>query len=1280
MTAPGNRVLDPDPGIASVCPRCGYGNPIRARFCSACGLRLMVFCWSCGGGNRADATFCQNCGTQFADGRSTPTTLAIDAALAGAFGSGTPGDGRATRTRGADGRAATLTADDAARRGGVGELSAAEPVDHEPNGGGHYGSETVAAPPVELDEERRVVTVLFADIVGFTTLSERLDPEDAREIAAATQGKLVEAVALYGGTVDKFLGDAVMALFGAPVAHADDPIRAVHAALAMIQAMDGNALGQTDREGHERRVALRIGINTGEVIAGSRDVGGYREYSVYGDVVNTAARLQTAAEPGGILLGEQTARLAAEAFHLEPTEPLDLKGKEQTVQAYRVLGATHPAGGGTAGQTVLRGPLVGRLPETRRLRERLQELSRGRGQIVSIIGEHGVGKSRLLAEIRGYAAQLGLRWTEAHAPSYGQSLSYRMFREMIGELFGIQDGASDEAAGTRLWDGLRDLGVEEAYPHFAFVMGLPHNPATQDEFRRLGAEGVRRRAFTAVLQFFRTLASRQPLVAVLDDLQWADPSSVELLEELMALSDEVPILFCYVFTPDRDAPCWNLKELAARSFPHRSTELQLGPLSIQAAHELVCGLLDCAETPPRLEEMVLAKAEGNPYFVEEVLRALIDEGALRRAGDRWLAERDISEIHIPDTLLATVMARIDRLPEGVRRALQVAAVIGREFSERVLRRVTDGGPELDRHLREAQRAGLIREEATIPERRYAFSQILIQEAALRSLLLRRRKELHVQVGWALEELFADDLPEQYGELAWHASEGEDWERAFRYGRLAGDHAADAYANEEAVANYAMALQAAERSAAGADPEVVAELVERRSDVQTLVGEYDDALSGYESALRHHQDHAAGATEGSPERAREAAQVGQIALKLARLHSLRIDVPEVERNLDLAFANLPPDSPDLSSAWSLKSAVHIWRTEVEAGTDAAQKAMALAREQGSAQQLNAAYQALTQPAVVAALGFEGRELADEWVALAREQQDPKTLFRALTSRVFIHIWAFWSFSDEDLAETDEAARLARTIGSPVMENTTRALRGAGLFLRGRWDAAERDLRAVVGQPMSVFGLDTISQFWFARLLNVRGSLEEARGVIESVLAGPDGPHARVHQNAQLALNRRLAGDLAAANEAMERAAGAMDAISCSHCAVFVHGAAAEFYAESGDDVLAGYHIGLACEVGTQLNRGPTILAAERADAVLRLRNGDVGGALEELRAADVLAQAIDQPYETARTAHLLGRALHAAADPEHARDQLDRAIAIFQELRAEPDLAAARATMRELELS
>ncbi|MDP8925001.1 MAG: AAA family ATPase, partial [Chloroflexota bacterium] len=1142
-----------------------------------------------------------------------------------------------------------------------------------PDGGGARATPPAISASDFDEEERRIVTVLFADIVGFTTLSERLDPEDVRELVAEVFGQLTQAVRAYGGTIDKFIGDALMALFGAPVAHEDDPQRAVSAALAMVQAVA--RLDLTDRDGRPIRLKLRIGINSGEVVAGARDVGGHREYSVFGDVVNTAARLQTVAEPGTILIGEQTARQAGALFRLEPTEPLHLRGREQPVRAYRVAGTVaEPSAAFGSGNGAPRGRLVDRQDELRRLREQVAELSRGRGGIASIFGEHGVGKSRLVEEVRAYAEELGLRWVECSAPSYGQGVSYRTFREVVAALFGFGAEDADELIAARLRDGLRDLQIEPALPYLGAILGLPIDSSPTDE---LGAQQLQRRAFSAVRRLLFAVAERQPLVLVLDDFERADPSSVDLLKEMLDLSDEVPLFFCYVYTPERDEPAWELKELAARAFPHRYTELTLGPLPPDAALALVGELLGSDELPARLVDRVLAKAEGNAFFIEEILRRLVDDGALRRDGDRWVADHVVRAVQLPDTLLAAVTARIDRLPEGVRRTLQVAAIIGHEFSERVLRRVTGGGAELDRHLRAAQRAGLVRELAAIPERRYAFRQALIQEAAARSLLLRRRREVHVQVGWALEEIYADSLEEQYASLASHFFEGEAWERAFRYGSLAAKRAAAAYANDEAVANYTIAIEAAARSAAGANPEVVAQLREQRGDVRALVGSYAEALTDYRAALERHHSKLRDAAEASEDQLAEASHTARLALKLARLHSYRGEADEMVPYLELARANLPPDSPDVSALAALEGALLLWRADVERAVEAGRRSLAIAEERGSHYHVGKAYELLTHPSLIGVTRREALDYAARWIRLAREQQDRPMLFRALVAEAFINIWGLMSFDERLAADVEEAQELAGEIGSVAAVNTVDGILGAGYTLLGRWREAEELLRRVDGQPTALDGITPILQYWLAHLLTLRGAVDEAADKMRAWLAGPPNLHRRVVMNALLALNRRLAGDEDEARAAMARAEQAEAELSCSHCDVTLAATAAEFYAENGDPAVAARYAARGRALAEAFGREVGILAADRADAILALRAGEPDRAVALLEGALAGAERMGQPYELGLTLHALGRVYRARrgdVDAERAHATLTRALELFERLGAKPAAEVVRAAL------
>jgi class 3 adenylate cyclase/tetratricopeptide (TPR) repeat protein len=1235
------------------CQVCAWANPLAARFCGSCGSRLQVFCWSCGTGARLGQPYCEHCGSQLFLPQATLTTQQITQSLAHSIAPAlTPSPSPSAQS------VPTPPAD------GASEAQTAGSAD---NGGPH---------DEQLIEERRVVTVLFADIVGFTSLSERLDPEDVRELSATVLGRLAEAITLYGGTIDKFMGDAVMALFGAPIAHEDDPIRAVHAALAMHQAMA--SLGETDREGKALELRLRIGINTGEVIAGARDVGGHREYSVFGDVVNTAARLQTAARPGAILLGETTARGAGHVFDLTAIDPLQLRGKQEPVQAFKVRGVVSHAGSAGIGLAFgATAPLVGRLPEVRRIRELLNELARGRGELASVIGEHGVGKSRLLAETRAHAEELGLRWVDAAAPSYANGLSYRLIRLMFGELFDFPVDANDAEILEPLQAGLEQFGLIDLLPSLAFMLGVELEGVDPP---RLTALQQQRRAVDATRKVLRALATERSLVLVLDALQWADPSSIDLLVDLMGLTDEAPILFLFVFTPDRDAPSWQLKESGERSFPHRYVEILLGPLNERASRDLMCAMLSCAETPAAVEDLVIQRTDGNPYFIEEMLRALVDAGALRRDEDRWVANGDIRELHVPDTLLATVMSRIDRLPDGVRRTLQVAAVIGREFSERVLRRVLDGTSELDRELREALRAGLIREIAVIPERRYAFSQTLIGEAAAGSLLQRRRREIHVQVGWALEEIYADNLEEQYGELARHFAEGESWERAFRYSRLAAEQAAATYANDEAVTNFTIALESAQRSAAGASPEILAHLAERRGDVRAIVGDYNDALADYQVALDHHLEELADVAPASAASDDEDDHIGTLAVKIARLRSYQGDVEGTIEALRLAFDHLAPDSPDISSAWSLKAITYLWKSDMEAAADAGRKALEIAQRHGTFQYLAEAYEALTHPAMIGAIGAKINTLVHEWVRLAREQpEDRVSLFKALVAHAMTHVWGMATFDQEVRAEVIEAIDLARATGALAGENTARGILGMGLFMLGEWQEAEIELRQGAGQTNTLAGVGAITEWWLMYLLTLRGELESSAAQMREWLSDQQNTHRKTVMNALLAVNRHLAGDDAAAEAAIEAAEESANRLGCQHCLLTFETFAAEILAETAPPERVASYIETVRELGRAFNRQMSLLAADRAESVLDQRAGRTDDAVRRLEASLEQARQLGQPYQVALTARGLGEAYAARGGPgdgARARTTLDEALATFVRLGAEPDARLVRSTLAQ----
>ncbi|MCC7371298.1 MAG: AAA family ATPase [Chloroflexi bacterium] len=1266
------------------CPVCQSSNPVTARHCGTCGTRLLFHCWSCGAEAVLGQQFCTGCGSGLilpatvADGAPreplpaallsarplpAPSFAAAPLESAGRISGATtrPDAPAQTVGRPSAGAAMMATALGATALGATFPARGGEAATPSLDGAALLDDEDV------LVEERRVVSVLFADIVGFTTLSERLDPEDVRELSAAVLARLAEAVSLYGGTIDKFMGDAIMALFGAPTAHEDDAVRAVHAAIAMHQAV--GSLAQLDRDGKELELRLRIGVHTGEVIAGVRDVGGHREYSVFGDVVNTAARLQTAAEPGGTLMGEQTARQAGGVFDLAPVEPLMLRGKAQPVPAYSLRGAL------LRDVPVLaqrpqdrRFPLVGRLLELQELRRHVADLSRGRGQLSALIGEHGIGKTRLLAEVRDHAEELGLRWIEAAAPSHAQGLSYRLIREIVTRLLGVRPGGSDARLAAALSESLDRLQLSELLPPLGLILGAESDG---EQTAGLTAAQLQWRVVEALRRLFAALMADRPLVLVLDALQWADPSSIDVLLELMPLTDEHPILFYYVFTPEPDAPSWQLKEQAARTFPHRYAEMVVHPLSEQAAHQLMCSLLSCSETPPNIEALVLERTDGNPFFIEEMLRALVDSGALRWSGETWVADHDVTELQIPQTLIATVLARIDRLAVGVRRTLQVAALVGREVSERVLRRVLDAGPELDRHLREALRAGLLREEAVIPERRYAFTQTLIHEAAAGSVLLRRRRELHVQIGWALEEIYSDNLEEQYGELARHFWEGESWERAFRYSRLAAEQAAAAYANDEAVAAFTIALESAARSAAGAAPEVVAMLAERRADIRTLLGQYDAALDDFKRALMVNLDALNDSEDGAITRQHKSV-VGALALKMARLHSYAGDIDATRTKLEAAFRFLPDGSPDLASAWALKASMYTWASNAAAAAEAGRKALQIARERGSFRHLSEAYEALTHPSMMGELLDELPRLTDEWVTAARARPEERPiLYKALTARALVRVWALWTFDAQDRADMEEALELSRSTGSTVGETTARGILGIGQVLLGEWQVAETNLQLATGLPTTIVGVGAIFEWWLMLLLTWRGDYDTAAEQMTVWLSDANNTHRAVLMGALLGVNRLRAGDDEAARSRLAAAGRVAEQLGCAQCSLTMEMLAAEALAELGDRAGAEGYSARARSQGTAFGRRAAVLAADRADTLLALHAGELDRARASVKSALRTADELAQPYELARTMIVAAEVHDAAGDTRAAERRRERAREILGGLGVRPGATVLR---------
>ena len=659
-------------------------------------------------------------------------------------------------------------------------------------------------PPPSREAERKHVTVLFSDLSGYTAMSEKLDPEEVREITTRIFGEVALIVARYEGFVEKYVGDAVLALFGVPHAHEDDHIRAILAAREIHAIVSAAAADYEKKIG--RPLTFHSGIATGLVVTGEINLE-KGVHGVAGDTVNLASRLASLAKPGEILVGESTYLRGKGAFLFERLQSASLKGKAEPVTPYRLVEGE----AGTARRLApwaISSPLVGRTAEVAAIRSCLNRLLGGQGGILSLIGEAGLGKSRLMAEIRRYYQNENLLWLEGKTLSYGQKMSYWPFREILCHFAGITEDDKDVGAWEKLERKIADLFPSESgqiLPYLASLIGLEVKGELAKNLAHMDGESMGKQIYLSSRRFLERLAEK-PLILVFEDLHWADESTVLLIEHLFPLTDRVSLLISWVSRPEAGIPAMRLRETALRDHERRYTEIRLNPLSPTECTQLMDNLLAIENLSSRARQLILMKADGNPFFVEEIMRTLVDRGAVRPERGRWKATSHIETIAIPDTIQGVIMARIDRLDEELKQVLKAASVIGRVFLYRLLKEVTAAAKELDEHLDTLTATELIRERQRIPELEYIFKHALVQESTYESILLKKRQELHGKVASAIETLFSDRLDEFSSVLAYHYARAESWEKAQAYLLKAGDQAGRIAADAEALTHYHQALE------------------------------------------------------------------------------------------------------------------------------------------------------------------------------------------------------------------------------------------------------------------------------------------------------------------------------------------------------------------------------------------------------------------------------------------------------------------------------------------
>jgi ABC-type transport system substrate-binding protein/class 3 adenylate cyclase len=651
-----------------------------------------------------------------------------------------------------------------------------------------------------LTGERRIVSVLIADVVNSTAISERLGPERSKFLMDEVLRIMAEQVERYDGTVVQRAGDEIFAVFGAPVAHEDDSERAVRAALAIQRAIARYA-GEV-RDAYEVDLAVRVGVNTGPVVisSGNGDADLSERWNALGDTVNVASRLQELAPPGEVAVGPMTARQVDGWFDLEKLGEQELQGKAAPVATYRVRGVREAERGAPA----IEGPLVGRDFELTVLERTMDGLPEGRGVIFSVMGEAGIGKTRLVTEVRRRYAD-DIRFIEGRAVSYAQTFPYSPIRDLLREWLGVGAATPETRVRLELKAQVADIfcdQADEAYPFLAMMLGLGLEPEDAERVRELNRESIQRQTFEVFAELLCRMAAEQPLCVILEDLHWADESTLELLEETLSVTEEAAVGLLFLYRTEREHRSWRLGERARQLYPHRYREVELRPLPPDASRALVGSTAE-GNLPESVADVLVERAGGNPFFLQEAFRDLVERGALRRVNGSWELAVDPDEVAVPALVQGAVQARLDRLDLSTREVLSLAAVIGRTFGLALLEKLVPHDRLLPA-LTELQRLDLVVETRRRPTPEYRFRHGLVQEVAYSTLVESARRKLHKRVGEALEELQADSLDEVYDLLARHFSEADEPEKAVEYLLNAGDAARKLYADQEAIEHYAKA--------------------------------------------------------------------------------------------------------------------------------------------------------------------------------------------------------------------------------------------------------------------------------------------------------------------------------------------------------------------------------------------------------------------------------------------------------------------------------------------
>jgi class 3 adenylate cyclase len=727
------------------CPQCRHENAAGQKFCGECGGRLASVCLSCGASNPPPQKFCGECGTGLGQ------------------------------------------TDGPARYG--------TPQSYTPK----HLAEKILTSKAALEGERKQVTVLFADMKGSTELLADRDPEEARKILDPVLERMMEAVHRYEGTVNQVMGDGIMALFGAPLAHEDHAVRACYAALRMHEAI--RCYTEDVRRTHGAEVQIRVGINSGDVVVRSVGSDLRMDYTAVGQTTHLAARMEQLAPAGTTRLTAETLRLAEEFVQVRPLGPIPVKGLAAPVEAFELTGASAVRTRLQAARTRGFSRFVGRDAEMDQIRQAAAQARQGRGQLVAVVGEAGVGKSRLFYEFTHSHHVLGTngagwRVLEASSVSYGKATPFQPLAELLRGYFRIDDRDDLRSARAKVTGTLLtlDRALEDAVPAVLWILDVLE---PEDAFLGLEPPQRRRRAMESVKRTLLRESQVQPLLLLFEDLHWIDTETQAVLDSLAESLESAPVLLAVNYRPEYRHG-WGSKTYYR--------QLRIDPLPPESADALLRALLGADPSTAPLAPLLIARTEGNPLFLEESVRTLVETGALAGEPGAYRLVRPAASIQMSATVQAILAARIDRLRPELKRLLQAAAVVGKDVPVALLAAVAEMADDaLHLALGELQTAELLYEARLFPDLEYTFKHALTHEVAYNGVLQERRRALHATILETLERLHADRLGEHAEMLAHHAVRAGIAAKAVRYLREAGAKAAARSANREAVEFFERAL-------------------------------------------------------------------------------------------------------------------------------------------------------------------------------------------------------------------------------------------------------------------------------------------------------------------------------------------------------------------------------------------------------------------------------------------------------------------------------------------